>query len=288
MHFTKPIESRYPKRRGFDFPVRCEERRPTPADFGLDVTVCIAAATKSGMADGHIVTVSDRMISAPDDTVQGTEALKSRMISKTWALMFAGDGNLFLPIVKEVSKQLGEFKKAYDFQTIQSTVSEVYKSMFSEFSSGYLSRYGLSGISEFRSSGLSHFGEKFYEICQAIDKYDLGMELLGYGFDPDGSPHIFDVLNPGIVTNHDLLGYSVIGSGSYMATASLRRRKIPYDRKSVAYRLLEAKFSAETASGVGESTTLFTMSPEGKTKSIGCGSMSKIKDIGVAGTQGSH
>lgn len=126
---------------------------------------------------------------------------------------------------------------------------------------------------------MSDFGQKFYEICEAVDKYTLGIDLLGYGFDANGFPHIFDVLNPGIATNHDLLGYAVIGSGSYMATAALRRKKMPYHRNSVIYRLLEAKFSAETASGVGDSTTLFTMSPEGKDNSIGYGSIGKIRDV---------
>ncbi len=250
-----------------------------PAEFGLTVTICIASVTKHGMG-GDIAAVSDRMISAPDDSVQATEAMKARKISKTWALMFSGEGNLFLPIVAEISKRLGTFDKAYDFKMVQSVVSDVYRTMFSEqCSSIYLSRYGLSSIADFRKLGLSQFGDKFYDICKWIDEYNLGIDLLAYGFDPDGSPHIFDISNPGVVTNHDLLGYAVIGSGSYMATASLRRKKMPYDLDSVVYRLLEAKFSAESASGVGEGTTLFTMSPEGKNKSIGYGSVSKIKDI---------
>jgi hypothetical protein len=105
---------------------------------------------------------------------------------------------------------------------------------------------------------------------------------LVYGFDKKGSSHIFVVANPGFSTDHDLLGYAVIGSGTYMATASLRRKRMPYDRASVAYRLLEAKFSAETASGVGASTTCFTMTRHKEkitTKSIGYGSIDKLKGI---------
>jgi hypothetical protein len=100
-----------------------------------------------------------------------------------------------------------------------------------------------------------------------------------YGFDEKGLPHIFDVSNPSVVTNHDLLGYAAIGSGETMAMASLRRKQLPYDLNKVVYRLLEAKFSAETASGVGESTTLFTMGSDGKDKSIGYGSIGEIKKI---------
>ena len=53
---------------------------------------------------------------------------------------------------------------------------------------------------------------------------------------------------------------------------------MPYDRDSVVYRILEAKFSAETASGVGESTTVLTMNSAGKDKSIGYGSIGAIKE----------
>jgi hypothetical protein len=172
MHLTK---SRSSNMRGHSELIR----EPIPADFGLDVTICIAAATKSGMAGGHIVTVSDRMISAPDDSVQATEALKARKISKTWALMFAGDANLFLPIIAEIKKKLGEFDKVYDFTTVQSIVCDVYRTMFDgQYSSKYLSRYGLASIAEFRTLGLSNFGKKFYDICEWIDVYDLGINVL--------------------------------------------------------------------------------------------------------------
>lgn len=280
MHFTKIIDPRYHKIQNFGVPVRRNNQRPNPADFGLDVTICIAAVTKSGMANGHIVTASDRMISAPDDSVQATETLKARKISKTWALMFEGDANLFLPVIAEIKKKLGEFDKVYDFTTVQSIICEVYKTTFDkECSDIYLSRYGLKSISEFRKCGLSQFGKKFYDICKDIDGYYLGINVLIYGFDEYGLPHIFDVSSPGVLTNHDLLGYAVIGSGTQMAMASLRRKRLPYDLNKVVYRLLEAKFSAETASGVGESTTLFTMGADGKDKSIGYGSIDGIKKI---------
>jgi hypothetical protein len=78
---------------------------------------------------------------------------------------------------------------------------------------------------------------------------------------------------------HDLLGYAVTGSGSWMATAALRRKKMPYNLAETAYRVLDAKYSAETAPGVGRSTTVFSLNQSGKTKSLGYGSQDKIKEI---------
>ncbi len=246
------------------------------------MTICIAAVTKHGMG-GDIVAVSDRMISATDDSVQATETLKSRKISKAWAVMFAGEGNLFLPIVRAVTERLDQTEEVeHDLHTVRDAVTGVYAGLFdAEFTARYLVRYNIPSITAFRTSGLAQFGkQKFEHICDDIDRFDLGIELLVYGFDKKGAPHIFQVANPGFFTDHNLLGYAVIATGTYMATASLRRKKMPYDRASIVYRLLEAEFSAETASGVGQSTTLFTTTCDEKTiktKSIGYGSIGKIK-----------
>jgi hypothetical protein len=224
------IDSRYvrpPFRRKFNIPVRREERRPSQADFGLDVTICIAAVTKSGMADGHIVAVSDQMISNADYVPAADDgALKARKLSKTWAVMVAAENvSLFLPVVDNVKNKLRIFDDAYDLIAVQSAVTEAYRTLFNaEFTASYLARYGMCSISEFRTLGRVQFGDdKFHTICNAIDEYSLGIELLVYGFDADKKPHIFQVSNPGSVTNHDLLGYGVIGSGFYMATSSMRR-----------------------------------------------------------------
>jgi hypothetical protein len=164
---------------------------------------------------------------------------------------------------------------------VQDAVLTAYMGLFeSEFTSRYLCRYNLASITAFRSVGLSQFGsERFETICNEIDKFDLGMTLLCYGYDTTKSPHIFEVSNPGKITDHDLLQYAVIGSGWYMATASLRRKPLPPDLELTIYRLLEAKFSAETAPGVGKSTSLLTMNADGKDGSIGSGSIEKIRAI---------
>lgn len=244
------------------------------------MTTCIAAVTHNGMSGGQIVAVSDRLITALDDSVPGIDALKARKLSKTWAMMFSGNGTLFEPLVEKIRKELGDFREIYELDRVQFVVSAIYKATFNEqFTAEYLSRYGLSSIADFRKTGLAQFGDKFYRICEEIDAFSLGIELLVYGFGTNQIPHIFEVTNPGSVTSHDLLGFAVIGSGFHMANASLRRKKMPYDLESVVYRSLEAKFSAETASGVGGDTSLFVMRPDGMDDSIGFGSIRQIKRI---------
>jgi hypothetical protein len=68
-------------------------------------------------------------------------------------------------------------------------------------------------------------------------------------------------------------GYSVLGSGAYMAMASLRRKQpLPRSTADMIYRILEAKFTSETATGVGKRTTLAT---------IGHGTERKMSDNDV-------
>jgi hypothetical protein len=130
------------------------------------------------MSDGRIVTVMDRMLSSADDTVPGTEALKGRKISVTWGIMFAGNGELFLPIVNRILNTL-DHDKIYDLLEMQSCIVSAYREMLDEqFTSIYLSKYGIKNIDEFVATGLSRFGDKFYEICRWLDDYNMSIELL--------------------------------------------------------------------------------------------------------------
>jgi len=246
------------------------------------MTIAIAAVTGSGE---HIVTTSDRMISYEGGVIQAADegALKSRKIAKKWGAMFAAENiNLFLPIVLAAQEYLkARDNEEHDLHVVQDAMVTAYSNSFdAEFTSRFLNRYNLASISAFRNTGLAQFGaDRFQLICERIDQFDLGITLVVYGFDGQKRPHIFQVSNPGTITNHDLLQEAVIGSGFYMATASLRRKRPPYDLNEMIYRLLEAKFSAETAPGVGKSTVLFTMSVDGKDGSIGIGSIEKIRTI---------
>lgn len=166
------------------------------------------------------------MISAADDSVPATDTLKARKLSKTWALMFAGNGEYFLPIVRRITDKIGDYNVVYQLDTIQSAVSEAYRAAFDEkFTSLHLSRYGYAGISAFRDTGLAQLGDKFYRLCELIDDFNLDIQLLVSGFGSDRVPHIFEVGSPAEIINHDLLGFGVIGSGFHLANSSLRKKE---------------------------------------------------------------
>jgi hypothetical protein len=151
------------------------------------VTIAIAAIT---IPHGHIVTVSDRRLSHGDVTpAEDNAALKTRKVGKAWGLMFAADdANLFLPAATMTTARLRDGD--HELEAVQNVVSDVYKEMFDrEFASRYLARYGFNSIADFREAGLAQFGNgRFNQICDVIDKFDLGITLLGYGYDSVKSP----------------------------------------------------------------------------------------------------
>ena len=245
------------------------------------MTICIAAFSKHGSRGGQIITASDRLVSN-NDYVQGSEdTLKVRKIASSWGLMFAGQVNLFLNFVQETFKLSETNEEKLELDVVQEHIAKTYRAEFErQFTAQHLSPLGYSSVSNFRENGLAQLGvDGFNFYVDRLREFDLGIDLLGYGFDSSDEPHIFTVENPGVVTNHDLLKYAVIGSGELMALAALRRKKLPYDTDALVYRLLDAKFSAETASGVGTATALLTMGSDGKSHSIGYGAIDKIKAI---------
>jgi hypothetical protein len=72
--------------------------------------------------------------------------------------------------------------------------------------------------------------------------------------------------------------YAVIGSGVYMARAALSRKSISPNLNTVIYRVLGAKFSAETAAGVGKSTTVILLNSIGEDASMTKGVIDKVRD----------
>jgi 20S proteasome alpha/beta subunit len=112
-----------------------------------------------------------------------------------------------------------------------------------------------------------------------LAKYDLELELLGYGFNKFGNGFIFEVANPGKVILHNLRGYAAIGSGSLMALAALNRRPKTNRLPETIYRLLDAKFSSETARDVGKTTHVVDLHCDGTFNFLKRSAIEKIREV---------
>jgi hypothetical protein len=232
------------------------------------VTVAIVAIADD---EKRIIAVSDRMISFRDATPATESTLKTRKIGHRWALAFsADDATQFFPILTGCIQRFKDLGEAVSLETAKEIVTSVYSDCFhGQFVGRHLSRLGYKSIHEFRADGFSELGETaFNDLRRRLDGFDLGISLLAYGYDEDQRPHIFEVVNPGNAIDGDLLGYGVVGTGYTMATASLRRKRLPKKWEQMTYRLLEAKFASETATGVGKSTSLIFFFPDGGAETL--------------------
>jgi 20S proteasome alpha/beta subunit len=153
-------------------------------------------------------------------------------------------------------------------QVTSKDVREAYENELNQrFFQEKLAKLGYADIAEFRKNGFAEMGKDLYhQYSMDLAKYDLGLELLCYGFNKSGDRFIFEEANPGKVIWHNTLGYAAIGSGSLMALAALNRKPLVHNLSlnETIYRLLDAKFSSETARDVGKKTYLIMLNSRGK------------------------
>jgi 20S proteasome alpha/beta subunit len=248
-----------------------------------EVTVGIAAIVPT--AERQIVVASDAMISFGDWSIPAADETirKSYAIAGKWGVLFAAtDTTAFQPVFFGIREALGfnglPDTNDHEAEVVRTAAQAAYEKEFNyRFFTRHLARFGFEDVSEFKRDGFSQMGKEFHaEYSYKLATFDLGLELLVYGFDPHGNPHVFEVENPGQIKNHDFLHYAAIGTGSNMAYAALARKKLTPGLEETIYRVLDAKFSAETATGVGKKTHVVTMTQTGK---LGFMAQKEIEDV---------
>jgi hypothetical protein len=115
--------------------------------------------------------------------------------------------------------------------------------------------------------GLQQFGaDIFARTYNLIETVEVEVTFLVCGFSAD-RPCLFTFSDPGIEKNYDLVGFWAIGSGTNSAIGSLFNLKGPALQhrsiEEVVYRVCEAKFYAESALGVGKTTSAFILESSG-------------------------
>jgi hypothetical protein len=253
------------------------------------MTIAVAATVPSAKT---IVTVCDARLSYGEAIPAADDAtMKNRRIAHKWGMMFAAeDSTAFIPVAVETRRFLEERSGQTDIlqkddvnfttQQVMDEAKKAYEREFHErFFREHLARFGFANIAEFRRTGLLEMGKDLYhEYTMKLAKADLGLELLIYGFNTEGFPSIFEVANPGKTISHNLRGHAAIGSGSLMAVSALNRK--PLSKNSVSdttYRLLDAKFSSETARDVGKKTFVISMDVTGKIGAMTQGDVEKVR-----------
>lgn len=237
------------------------------ADWGLGVTVCIAAFSSQGQStdEGHsIITVCDRKVALA--TISADDALdKIDPIHHHWAAMTAGDDITHaIPIWDKIRQLLG-YEHRSEQKAPEKSLAEVSQACAVAFQehrrrileNTYLSSYGLD-MPKFLKEGRRLFGTVlFSQMCSQISAHEILCEFLVAGFDAKGYPHIFTVEDPGVARVYDSMNFWAIGSGQQLALSALMSSGyLAEDWDFDIYDVCAAKFMAEKEPHVGESTFL--------------------------------
>lgn len=234
-------------------------REHVPADWGYEMTVCIA-----GLADvGKSIVIScDSMIST-SEFAGDRVAFKMYPLAAPigiWEAMIAGNEiSQVVPVIDRAnSLLLALHPDSINAEGVGRAFADAYQSIRREYAQDQvLSPFGVT-MAEFRSDGPRIFGDSYREVAADLMRVDLGCQFLLAGFDVDGDGHILSIENPGVVKNHDPVGFWAIGSGAFSALSALFFHSMRFDMPlaKVLYHVCEAKFMAESAFGVGKHTTV--------------------------------
>src|SRR5579872_6410181 len=149
----------YPKPR----PTWGRPKKPTPADWGLGMTVCVAAMCDSGKS---IVAASDHKLTIGNLAAEGV-ALKGTPIGWEWNVMFAGDDMTHAkPILARTKELLSTYTKESDdyatYQMVASALADAHdERLHRQIEARYLRNFGLT-VDLFREHGKEQLSSTLY------------------------------------------------------------------------------------------------------------------------------
>jgi hypothetical protein len=226
------------------------------------VTLC-AAGICNRHHDQRIVVVCDQKVSFFGGSFAADNvALKVTECSKGWSVMFAGENSALVPLVDAVRAD-GQSASPATLREFARLCSRAYRAERKNIiETEVLAKYDISDYAEYMSTRNSD-SKLFEAITREIERVEETWNLLFFGFDASGLPHIFVITEYGKIQFCDIEGFAAIGSGAWAAMVTLATFK--YSQRmaweEAAYCMLAAKFSAEEAAdGVGQQTTIAILS----------------------------
>jgi len=196
--------------------------------------------------------------------------LKLRHLCPLWKTLVAGKFSQHELVVQPLLEFLCSEGTSIEYSDVMKAVTNVFIAANRTLAEqSVLSPYGLT-VDEFVKRR-SDLGDSLYErIWLEIGRVKIGCDLLVCGFDRMNLPHVFIASNPteenpSFVTDCDFPGFATIGTGGYIADSYLYscEQSPACDLAETIYNTMCAKFSAESASDVGENTHLYIFGPEG-------------------------
>ena len=224
------------------------------------MTICISAMCEPKIGERYIITACDKMVSmsgyfSGDDVVR-----KIDPVAYGWTSMIAGnDVSPAIPIIGRVEEYIDANPDAESLSSMTKHFKLAYREYRLELIEDDI--LGPSGFTwdTFRQDAKAQLTDQMYaRMLDQIRAYELDLSFIVSGFDAEGRSHIFTVSNPGKCDYYDKLGFWAIGSGQHQAIASMfaNRYGKHTSLETCVAKVLAAKLTAETASGVGKTTWL--------------------------------
>jgi len=242
------------------------------------MTICIAAICRSG-----------KSIVLASDTEVGTGISSTKLPASKWGALYPGwsvgiAGSVAMASdVIEAAFSIQKELQAFRLSNVRAALEECYrKTRMAKIEAEYLATRGWT-LQEFKECGTEKLpATTFSNIDARMAVFDLGAEFILAGYEEEEEfPAIVTVSNPGISVEHTRLGFWCIGSGATAAQMSMFARNYSYNMSAeeAACYVLEAKISAEHASGVGTETTMYLLNKGSRPQHISQKAEESIRDI---------
>ena len=229
------------------------------------MTICIAALYDHGKG---VVMASDRMVTAHipigyefehEEDTKITRLLDTSSIR----VLLAGDVLRGYEILGLARSQLAQKDGAIAVSEAAEVVRASYQKVrLTSIAQTELESRGLD-LNSYYSMQQQLLPQIVQMIDNALSSSDLGVQLLIAG--ANGQSHsIYTVLNPGTIHDNGGIGHGAIGSGAPHALSSLIENSytLSMPKEEVIDLVTKAKTRSEVAPGVGQQTTIVTISED--------------------------
>lgn len=245
-----------------------QKRLPVREEF---VTICAAAINRKSPTSPAIINIAfDQKLSLAGGVISADGSIwKLRKLNSKWCVMFAGDTSSLFAL-REAVIEVAQYESKVRVLTFARSCSKAFREeRKSLIETDILAKYDIESYSEYLK--LKDEDRKFFDsITKEIEKAEEDWSLLFAGFDDLDEPHIFVISGFGKFQYCDLDGFACIGSGMWPAYASLAAYSynIYLPEGEAIYSLLTAKFAAETADGVGQTSVFLSFRANDRNRSV--------------------
>jgi hypothetical protein len=238
----------------------CKLSARKPKDWGLGVTVCIAAMCE---VLTKIVTVCDKMITFGDVSIDGT-AEKSSPVHPNWFTLYAAnDVTDVRPIIETIQLQLCSKKGERFMVEAGHALSMAFAKRHDDIALYRVLRpNGFQSMDDFYAKAKARVipASEFTRLKRELKAVKPECVVLMGGFDYSGLGHLLLQEAESPYQCYDDPGFWAIGSGQHEALSALffQADKVGFSQSNseaeCLYHLLAAKFMAESNKLVGKRT----------------------------------